>query len=167
MAFDGKIRPIDSSKVLIKTCSEVQLHEPIKASCKVQHNERLDFGRGFSLQGSCPEALQLLQQLEEAGLLPNIRTWNAILAGYSQQGYDKEASQLFQQISHEGLEASIVTWNTLISGLVLHGHSQEALNMYLRMMYEGGKPDKATFMPILKACADVTNLKLWKTNPRA
>ncbi|MCO5582123.1 hypothetical protein L7F22_036013 [Adiantum nelumboides] len=113
---------------------------------------------GFSLHGHCSEALQLLQQMQQAGPPPNIRTWTIILAGYSRQGHDKEASQLFQQMSHEGLEPNTVTWNVLISGLVHNGHGHEAWNMYLQMMHKGGQPDEVTYMSILKACANVANL---------
>eukprot|EP00250_Pteridium_aquilinum_P021361 c25097_g1_i4 orf=353-2962(+) len=141
------------------TCGNIE--DAHKVFTRLPHRDDVSWNTmiaGYALHGHCPEALQLLQQMQQEGPQPNNRTWTAILAGYSQKGHAKDASQIFQQMSYEGFETNVVTWNALISGFVLHGQSHEALNIFYRMMRDGSEPDRVTYMSVLKACANIVDL---------
>ncbi|MCO5546832.1 hypothetical protein L7F22_000269 [Adiantum nelumboides] len=50
------------------------------------------------------------------------------------------------------------SWTTIISGLIEAGRSREALTMYFDMHEEGIEPDHYTFVSVLKACGNTSDL---------
>ena len=79
--------------------------------------------------------------------LPNLTSWNTLIAGYCSKGLMEEAVNLFQQIP----EPDLISWNTVIAGYA-HMESQEAVELMCMMHRAGVKFDHFTFPCVLKTC---------------
>lgn len=51
-------------------------------------------------------------------------------------------------------EPDVVSWTSLIDGLVDDGRPVEALKMFEKMVGDGIRPNDATAVSVLRACAD-------------
>lgn len=55
----------------------------------------------------------------------------------------------------EGSKPTVYTWNAIISAHTKLGESERATELYHRMQQQGVRPDKVTFLCILKACGSL------------
>lgn len=137
---------------------------------------------GYAHYGHCQEALQLLQQMHQAGLEPDEVTFISILRVASLD----QGNLIHACITESGLECNaflgntiidmyakcwsmedahktfdrlpkqdVVTWNATISGYVQNGQCEEALQLFQQMQHEGMEPDQVTFVSILKGCSSM------------
>lgn len=74
---------------------------------------------------------------------------SSLISMYSKCGLISEASQVFELI----LQRDTVTWNAMIATYAYHGLADEALKVFDMMTKAGFRPDHATFLSILSACA--------------
>ncbi|CAM8986441.1 unnamed protein product [Rhodiola kirilowii] len=87
---------------------------------------------------------------------PSIR---ARLSQLCKDGKPHLARQLFDEIP----EPNTVLWNTVIIGFVCNGMEEEAVEMYARMKAcETAKFDAYTYSSVLKACAELGDLRVGK-----
>ncbi|KAH7316346.1 hypothetical protein KP509_21G089400 [Ceratopteris richardii] len=68
----------------------------------------------------------------------------------------ESALHVFYQLQYR----TTFSWTAIISGLLDSGRSKDALTMYLYMQQEGVEPDNYTFVSLLKACGNISNLDL-------
>eukprot|EP00249_Psilotum_nudum_P015995 c25607_g3_i1 orf=2-241(+) len=68
------------------------------------------------------------------------------------------ACQFFQKMP----KRDVVSWNTMIAGYAQHGFCEKALNLFHQMHWECVKPDKVTFISVLKVCANLAALEQGK-----
>lgn len=68
---------------------------------------------------------------------------------YSKCGNLKDSCLMFEKAPNR----DFVTWNAMISGYSQHGHGEEALKIFERMQCHNVKPNLATFVSVLRACA--------------
>ena len=96
----------------------------------------------------------------EKGLLQsNLYVGNSLVSMYAKCGAMKQAQEVFHMLPSQ----DVVSWNSLISGYARRGrHAEEALEAYKRMQMDGISPDEATFICVLKACANARALKQGK-----
>lgn len=73
----------------------------------------------------------------------------ALLTMYAKCGAMVLAREVFDSM----VERSVVSWNSMIIGYGLHGHCEKALEMFMEMEKRGPRPNEATFVCILSACA--------------
>ncbi|XP_073102414.1 pentatricopeptide repeat-containing protein At2g20540 isoform X1 [Elaeis guineensis] len=73
----------------------------------------------------------------------------ALLTMYAKCGVMELAKEVFDSME----EQSVVSWNSMIVGYGLHGHGEKALEMFMEMEKRGPRPNEATFVCILSACA--------------
>ncbi|KAI3868240.1 hypothetical protein MKX03_000151 [Papaver bracteatum] len=84
---------------------------------------------------------------------------NSLMDMYTEMGDVETLRFLFD----ENPERDLVCWNVLISGYVRCGKFEDALVIYRKMREESGfKPDEATLVSTLSACAALRNLELGK-----
>ncbi|KAK4789694.1 hypothetical protein SAY86_016998 [Trapa natans] len=74
---------------------------------------------------------------------------------YSKCGNLKDSRLMFEKAP----DRDFVTWNAMISGYSHHGHGEEALEIFESMQCHNVKPNHATFVSVLRACAHMGLLK--------
>ncbi|XP_052193415.1 pentatricopeptide repeat-containing protein At4g01030, mitochondrial [Diospyros lotus] len=117
---------------------------------------------GYSFKGQFEEAMDLLNQMEDQGIKPDLVTYNGLVSGYSIWGHCKEALAMIHQIKVSGLTPNVVTWTALISGCAQKGNFKDALEFSIEMQHEGIKPNSATISSLLRACAGLSSLQKGK-----
>ncbi|XP_050212518.1 pentatricopeptide repeat-containing protein At2g33760-like [Mercurialis annua] len=75
----------------------------------------------------------------------------ALVAFYAKCGDLGNARKVFDKMC----DRSIVAWNSMISGYEQNGCGNEAIGLFNKMREEGFKPDSATFVSVLSACAQL------------
>ncbi|RZC64045.1 hypothetical protein C5167_025795 [Papaver somniferum] len=86
---------------------------------------------------------------------------NSLMDMYTEMGDVETLRFLFE----ENPERDLVCWNFLVSGYVRCGKFEDALVIYRKMREESGfKPDEATLVSTLSACAALRNLELAMIN---
>ncbi|MQL74201.1 hypothetical protein Taro_006576 [Colocasia esculenta] len=83
------------------------------------------------------------------GIEPDVLLSTALLTMYSKCGDMDSAREIFDQMP----EKSVVSWNSMIIGYGMHGHGDKAILLFLDMEREGPRPNEATFVCLLSACA--------------
>uniref|UniRef100_A0ACD5V7X3 Uncharacterized protein n=1 Tax=Avena sativa TaxID=4498 RepID=A0ACD5V7X3_AVESA len=81
---------------------------------------------------------------------------NALIGMYGRCGKFDLACKIFGVAR---LRRDVVTWNALISSYSHLGHSNDALSLYDQMLNEGIKPNSATLITAISACADLAALE--------
>ncbi|XP_057436404.1 pentatricopeptide repeat-containing protein At2g39620 [Lotus japonicus] len=94
----------------------------------------------------------------QLGMMSDIIVATPIVSMYVKCGELKKAKELF--FSLEGRD--LVAWSAFLSALVQAGYPREALSLLQEMQNEGLKPDKATLVSLVSACAEISNPRLGK-----
>ncbi|KAJ7547233.1 hypothetical protein O6H91_08G076100 [Diphasiastrum complanatum] len=93
-------------------------------------------------------------QIAESGLESDLYIANTLIDMYAKCGRLDEAHKVFLQLRGR----DVVSWTALIAGYAQLGRGQEALELFKKMQNEGVKPNKITFLSILKACSSISAL---------
>lgn len=81
---------------------------------------------------------------------------NVLVNLYAGCGDIQNACKVFKQLE----KRNAVTWAVLMAGCAEHGHEKMVFHFFEQMKQEGTSPNNATFLSILRACSNVTDLKL-------
>eukprot|EP01018_Ginkgo_biloba_P032703 Gb_11926 [translate_table: standard] len=82
----------------------------------------------------------------------------ALVHMYAKCGSVENARQSFDKVSTR----NVVSWNALIAGYTQNGRAMEALAIFHQMQHAGVKPNSATMVTILPACANLSALQQGK-----
>ncbi|XP_057854693.2 pentatricopeptide repeat-containing protein At2g13600 isoform X2 [Cryptomeria japonica] len=85
----------------------------------------------------------------------NVVSWTVMIVGHAQNGLLDEALSLFKEIPQQ----DVVSWTAMISGYAQNGLAEKALENYKQMQLADVKPNSATFVSILSACAKMGALE--------
>eukprot|EP01018_Ginkgo_biloba_P034602 Gb_21765 [translate_table: standard] len=80
---------------------------------------------------------------------------NAFIDMYAKCLRLENARQIFDKLS----QRDVVSWNAMIAGYARSGHSDEALRLFRQMQLSCTKPNTATIVSILPACAHLASLQ--------
>ncbi|KAL5990551.1 hypothetical protein ACLOJK_011453 [Asimina triloba] len=80
----------------------------------------------------------------------------SLLGMYLKSLSSDDANKLFWEMPNNN---STISWTAIISGHAQNNFSEEALQLFWEMRSYGAKPDQATFVSILKACANLASLR--------
>ena len=83
-------------------------------------------------RGLFDEALNLLDQIKEEALKPDLVTYNILVSGYSTLGCVMEALAMIHQMKISGLTPNVVSWTALISGCTQNGYYRMHSSIPLR-----------------------------------
>ncbi|KAF8714992.1 hypothetical protein HU200_027536 [Digitaria exilis] len=86
----------------------------------------------------------------------NLSVANVLIGMYGRCGKFDHACKIFGLAK---LKGDIVTWNALISSYAHLGHSNAAVSLYDQMLTEGLKPNSATLITVISACANLAALE--------
>ncbi|KAG9448433.1 hypothetical protein H6P81_008398 [Aristolochia fimbriata] len=95
--------------------------------------------------GNLDSARQLFDEMPERSVV----SWTTLIVGYQKLGRLAEARELFNKVP----ERDIVMWNAMIAGDVKFGRGKEALTLFHEMQSSSMKPNAATMVSLLSACA--------------
>ncbi|KAJ8616014.1 hypothetical protein MRB53_035386 [Persea americana] len=109
---------------------------------------------GYAKTGEMNTAFKLFERMPER----NIVSWSTMIAGYSKCGEMEMARMLFDRMPVK----SLVPWTIMISGYAEKGLGKQASSLYDEMEKARLKPDDATVISILAACAESGLLGLGK-----
>lgn len=116
--------------------------------------------RILQLVEQCKSIKQLKQvhgQMVTAGLREDSFALSRIMAFCAdpQHGSINHARTLFQDIDRP----TLCICNTMMKSLLLNGENTECVHIYRRMLHDGLRPDNYTLPYMLKACANLQDLK--------
>ncbi|KAH7421314.1 hypothetical protein KP509_13G050400 [Ceratopteris richardii] len=100
-----------------------------------------DFDKGYELHGD------IIKQ----GIETNAYIANSLMELYSNFGSIADAQLIFDRLPGK----DIVSWNSIIAGFSEQGFYEEALSCFKQMGLEGVQPNVATYLSMLKVCADL------------
>lgn len=89
------------------------------------------------------------RQLDEAGVEIDIYLGNSLINFYSKYGDVVSAAQVFKRMTLR----DVVTWSSMIAGYVSNHHPAQAFDVFQRMKESDVKPNRVTFLSILRACS--------------
>ncbi|KAL6054268.1 hypothetical protein QOT17_017463 [Balamuthia mandrillaris] len=142
--------------------------------------------------GDGQEALQLFQEMEEAGVPADPFTFSIVLKACGMMKDVETGKRVHRELLRCGSlslfeanalitmygkcgkmeearavfqgmkERDVVTWNTMIAAATQSGHGQEALQLFQEMRQAGVAADAFTFPSVLKACGMVEDLEMGK-----
>lgn len=101
------------------------------------------------------KAKQIHSMIEENGLETNVFVGSILVDLYGKCGDIEDAWGVFKLMP----ERNVVSWTTMIAGYAEHGFGKEALALFKQMEREHVKPNRVTFLSILKACSSLTDLE--------
>ncbi|CAG8589717.1 5728_t:CDS:10, partial [Gigaspora rosea] len=105
-----------------------------------------------------------LQKIKEAGLTPNIFTYEQLINVYSSVGDVKNALSAFNMIETAGLEQTVYSFANLIKAYVNNLQIDEAFNVYSKMKAAKIMPNQPIFSMLIKGCIKNREIaRAWKT----
>lgn len=107
------------------------------------------------LYASCGD-INDARQLFDKMLQRDVVTWNIMITQLVKRGDVESAYELFSQMP----ERNVRSWTAMIAGFVQYGKPKEAINRYAEMEEMGLRPNEATVVTVLAACADLGRLDL-------
>ncbi|KAJ0969841.1 hypothetical protein J5N97_022718 [Dioscorea zingiberensis] len=98
---------------------------------------------------SLRHGMQIHANAIKLGYGRNVIVSNAITHMYAKCGDIQTSRRTFDRIEYK----DIVSWNTIIMCYGIHGQGKTALNLFTRMQENGFKPNKSSFLSVLRACS--------------
>ncbi|KAI5080293.1 hypothetical protein GOP47_0005772 [Adiantum capillus-veneris] len=86
---------------------------------------------------------------------PDVVLVNSLIDMYLSCGSLKEAEKVFDK----SITRDVVSWNSILSGYTQNGHPSSALKVFNKMLKSDLKPDRVTFLCMVKACSSVGALR--------
>ncbi|EEF52069.1 pentatricopeptide repeat-containing protein At1g74900, mitochondrial [Ricinus communis] len=105
---------------------------------------------GWCLIKRTPKALEMLKEMVERGLTPNLTTYNIMLNGYFRAGQTNEAWGFFLEMKKRKCDIDVVTYTSVIHGLGVVGEIKRARNVFNQMVKDGVLPSVATFNALIQ-----------------
>ncbi|KDP31158.1 hypothetical protein JCGZ_11534 [Jatropha curcas] len=105
---------------------------------------------GWCLIKRTPKALELLKEMVERRVTPNLTTYNIMLNGYFKAGQVNEGWNFFLEMKRRKLEIDVVTYTSVIHGLGTVGEIKRAQKVFDQMIKEGVLPSVATYNALIQ-----------------
>lgn len=103
----------------------------------------------FASPESLAEAKGIHNCIIDHGFHTELIVGNALINMYNKCGAANDAFLVFGQMS----ERDVISWTSMIDAYSQNGHGRKALQLFQEMQHQGIKPNRATFIIILSACA--------------
>lgn len=97
--------------------------------------------------------MQIHSQIIKQELLSDVYISSTLVDMYSKCGNMQDSRLMFEK----SRKRDSVTWNAMICGYAHHGLGEDAIKVFEDMQLENVKPNHATFVSVLRACAHIGN----------
>ncbi|KAL3525805.1 hypothetical protein ACH5RR_014177 [Cinchona calisaya] len=94
---------------------------------------------------------QIHAQIIKQELQTDVFITSTLVDMYSKCGNLQDCRLAFDKATNR----DFVTWNAMVCGYAQQGLGEEALQIFEKMQYKGVKPNHATFVAVLRACAHI------------
>lgn len=101
--------------------------------------------------GALQRGREVHEDIKRSGLQEDTVVGTSLVDMYSKCGSAEEARSVFDEMP----KRNTLTWGAMISGYAQQGYGFPALELFEAMQEEGIKPNKVTFLCILKACGNI------------
>ncbi|OMO91255.1 hypothetical protein COLO4_18513 [Corchorus olitorius] len=110
---------------------------------------------GIMIKGCCDagdlsKSFELLGQLEELDLSPNVVIYTTLIDGCCKNGDFEQAKMLFDKMGEIGLVPNEYTYTVLINGLFKKGLKKDGFELYQKMQLNGVIPNLYTYNSVMK-----------------
>ncbi|KAL9434290.1 hypothetical protein AB3S75_029008 [Citrus x aurantiifolia] len=105
---------------------------------------------GWCLVKRTNKALEVLKEMVDRGLNPNLTTYNIVLKGYFRAGQIEEAWRFFLEMKKRKCEIDVVTYTTIVHGFGVVGEIKRARNVFDGMVNGGVLPSVATYNAMIQ-----------------
>ena len=106
-------------------------------------------------QGSSKEGCRVHMIIVQSKMESDTFLANTLIDMYAKDMSLADAIYVFNHLSAR----DVVSWSVIIAAYVLHGQAHEALYHFEQMQLSNFKPNKVTYMSVLKACARLSSLR--------
>lgn len=121
----------------------------------------VDYSIMIDLCARCKRSInaeQLFQTMREAGLEPNLITYNSLLKAYAATSQPERALEIFQGIPREVLDAAgdktrQACYGAVMSAFARGGDYAGTYRVFMRMLEDGVRPVIMHYTSLLTACA--------------
>ncbi|CAL1367843.1 unnamed protein product [Linum trigynum] len=100
---------------------------------------------GWCLIKRTGKAVEVMKEMVERGVSPNLTTYNILIKGYFRASQIEEGWKFFLEMKKRKWEVDVVTYTTVIHGLGVAGEIKRSRNVFDRMVNEGVLPSVATY----------------------
>ncbi|OMO95005.1 hypothetical protein CCACVL1_05649 [Corchorus capsularis] len=104
--------------------------------------------------------VRLLNKMEEKGLKPGSREWNAVLVACSKASETAAAVQIFRRMVEQGEKPTIISYGALLSALEKGKLYDEALRVWDHMIKVGVKPNLYAYTIMVSIFTGKGNFKM-------
>lgn len=87
--------------------------------------------------------------------IPGVVVVNSLIDMYINCGSLEEARKVFDISPNR----DVVSWNSIFGGYIQNGHGFSALDLFNKMLESNMKPDRVTFLSMIKACSSTGALR--------
>ncbi|CAA7043300.1 unnamed protein product [Microthlaspi erraticum] len=105
---------------------------------------------GWCLIKRTPKALEVLKEMVERGINPNLTTYNTMLKGFFRSGQIRQAWEFFLEMKKRKCQIDVVTYTTVVHGFGVAGEINRARNVFDEMIREGVLPSVATHNALIQ-----------------
>ncbi|KAL7238172.1 hypothetical protein ACSBR2_004303 [Camellia fascicularis] len=107
--------------------------------------------KGCCENGDLNRAFEVLAQLEDLGLCPNVVIYTTLIDGCCKSGDINRAKKLFNEMGELGLVAGQFTYTVLINGFFKKGFKKDGFELWEKMNLDGVSPNIYTYNSIMKS----------------
>ncbi|KAG9457198.1 hypothetical protein H6P81_001706 [Aristolochia fimbriata] len=107
---------------------------------------------GWCIVKKTSNAMEVLTEMVEVGLVPTIATYNLLVKGFFRAGQVTQGYKFFIQMGERGGNAKpdVVTYTTVIHGLGVNGNTSKARKVFRMMIRDGCLPSVATYNVLIQ-----------------
>lgn len=114
----------------------------------------LDILRTCGMLGVLEQGKNIHKQVLQSGLASDLAIGSTLVDMYAKCGDLEEAVDVFEKLPYK----NVVTWNAMMSGYMQRDDAVSCLKLFERMKKGGVKPDRITFLCLLRAYALVKDV---------
>lgn len=100
--------------------------------------------------GALAQGRRIHEHVRQSNFKNNVYVGNTLIDMYAKCKSPGDVRKVFDALSARDL----ISWNSMISGYVKQGLNQDAIQLFEQMQLEGVRPDRSTFLGVLKACSN-------------
>ncbi|KAI3471607.1 hypothetical protein Pfo_028257 [Paulownia fortunei] len=108
------------------------------------------------LQTEFAEAVELLREMEQVGLQPNVVSISSLLAACGRCCQKVKIDSILKAANLRGIELNTIAYNSAIGSYMNVGEYEQALALYRRMREKRVKPDSVTYNVLISGCCKLS-----------